>query len=211
MAQSKPVTPNFRDVDKAAVSRAQNLSQGGRQDPLTAPEGARSSESKKGEKYVRWSERITVNAAYRTVSKSGLLDVVVISKLRQTSKDNTGKSLFAHYYMNTAADVSEGHQRMNENSETAIVSLLIATGLMPSSGALKASLLAKMFPEKGKPGEAPSPLAGKAAIAMIVQQWQPKTDKNGKAIKEDGKVVLAPRDGAEGFLPDMIDADEDEE
>lgn len=208
--QKAPVTPNFKDVDKETVQRAQALMQGGRQAPLTPPADARASkDEKKKKEYIRWTERITVNAAYRTVTGKGLMDIVIIGKIRQGEKNN-GQSLFAHFYMNTSAEVSEGHEAMNDKTIGALTTALVAAELMPSTGTLKASYLAKMFPEKGKPGDAPSALVGKSMIANVVQQIEPAVDrKTNKPVKnEDGSPVMSRRDGAESFLPDEDDDEE---
>ncbi len=68
MAERKLITPQFKDVDKEAVQRAQAALQGGKQDPLTPPADARSGEDKKGRQYIRWTEQVTITAAYRTVT-----------------------------------------------------------------------------------------------------------------------------------------------
>ena len=209
-AAKKPVTPNFKDVDKEATERARGAVQGGKSDPLIVPEDARFSEDKKGKKYYRWNEQVLITAAYRTVSKKGLMDIVLAHKIRQ-SDDNTGKSFFAHFYMNNADELSEGHEQMNDRTLGALITLLEACKMMPAGGTLKASLLAKLFPEKGKPGDAPSLLVGKNVIANVVQQHEPATDqKTGKVKKDkDGEIALQKRDSAESYLPDVADDDEE--
>ena len=216
MAAKKPVTPNFKNVDKEATERARGAVQGGKSDPLTIPEDARSSEDKKGKKYFRWNEQVVITAAYRTVSKKGLMDIVLAHKIRQ-SEDNTGKSFFAHFYLDNDDDVSEGHETMNDRTNGAIITLLEAIvdakgkSLMPASGTLPASLLANLFPEKSKPGDAPSVLVGKNVIANVVQQHEPATDpKTGKVRKsKDGEIALQKRDSAESYLPDVAADDEE--
>lgn len=211
--QTKPVTPNFKDVDKEAAQRAQAAVQGGRQEPLTPPKGARPSTDKKGKEYIRWTEAVTITAAYRTVSKKGLMDIVVAQKIRQSDeKKNNGKTFFAHFYMDTSANPEEKYVAMNDRTMGAIMSLLTATGLMPSTGTPKGSFLAKMFPEKGKPGDPPSPLVGKGAIANVVQQIEPAIDqKTGKPQKDaEGDPVMAKRDGAETYLPETDSSDDEE-
>lgn len=213
MADKKLITPNFKDVSKEAVQRALANVQGGKQEPLTPPDTARASEDNKGKQYIRWSEQVTITMAYRTVTKNGLMDVVVQQKIRQSDEPkNNGKSFFAHTYYNTGTNISEGHEAMNERSDGFVASLLTATGLMPAAGVLKASLLAKMFPEKGKPGDAPSPLVGKSVIANVVQQIEPAVDpKTNKAKKaKDGSAVMSKRDGAESYLPDVPATDDDD-
>lgn len=214
MAEKKLITPNFKDVDKESVQRARAAVQGGNQAPLTPPEGARAStDAKSGKEYIRWSESVTITAAYRTVTKKGLMDVVVAQKVRMSDEPkNNGRSFFTHVYYNTSDEISEGHEKMNEKSEGVLVTLFEATGLMPTSGALKGSFLAVMFPEKGKPGAAPSKLVGKTAIANVVQQIEPALDsKTGKPKKDkDGGQVMSKRDGAESYLPDVAEDAEQE-
>ncbi len=196
--------PEFQDVDADAVSAAQNAMQGGFSKPLTPPDDAESSEAKNGSTYTRWAENIVIKQAYRNVTAKGLLDVTVQAKVRQ-SENNEGASVWFHFYQNVSTpkdELEDGHVQMNQRSVAAISSLLKATGFMPTSGALKANILAKMFPSKGQPG-AVSPLAGKTLIANIVQQAGPKKDKNGKVEKdENGKTVIDRRDNADSFLPE---------
>jgi hypothetical protein len=214
--QKKPVTPNFKDVDKEAVERARGAVQGGKTDPLTPPEDAKVSEDKKGRVYIRWNEQVVITAAYRTVTKKGLLDIVLAHKIRQ-SEENNGKTFFAHFYMNTSDEINEGHESMNDRTNGAIITLLEAIvdskgkSLMPPSGQLSGRLLAQLFPEKGKPGDAPSVLVNKSVIANVVQQHEPATDpKTGKPKKtKDGEVAIQKRDSAESYLPDVA-ADEEE-
>ena len=206
---TKPVSANFKDVDKETVLRARSLVQGGSKDPLTPPDDARASKSDKCE-YIRWTERVTVTAAYRTTTNKGLMDVTLALKIRQSEK-NEGRSFFAHFYLNNADDISEGHTTMNERSTGSIESLLSSAGLMPTTGTLKASFLAKMFPEKGNPGVAASPIVGKSVIANVVQQVEEARDfKTGKKkpANKDGSPAMSRRDSAETFLPDVATPDE---
>lgn len=208
---STPIVPNFRDVDKAAVAAAQAAVTGGRQDPLVIPTDARVSTSDKGVTYSRWSERGVITQAYRSVTKSKLMDVTVITKLRQ-SKDNAGRTVFSHFYINNGDNISEGHESMNERSLGAITTLLIATSYMPAGGALKGTLLDKMFPQKGQPGTS-TPLAGKAVIVNIQQQHGQKKDfKTSKLMVDDeGNKIMEKRDAGETFLPDVALAGDEEE
>ncbi len=142
------------------------------------------------------------------------MDVVVSQKIRQSDEPkNNGKNFFSHFYFNTAAEVNEGHESMNDRSTGALITLLTAAGSMPASGTLKASLLAKMFPEKGKPGDPPSPLVGKSVIANISQQIEPAVDfKTGQRKKaKDGTQIMSKRDSAESYLPDMPETDDEGE
>jgi hypothetical protein len=205
-----PVTPDFKDVDKEAVARAQAAIAGGMQDPLKVPKGAKVSTDKNGVEYSRWSERITITSAYRTVTESKLMDVVVIGKIRQSDKNN-GSKVFGHFYLNHAAELPKGHDQMNDRSNGAIISLLQATGLMPAGGVLKASLLSKVFPSKGKPGES-SPLNDKAVVANIVQTNGPKKDRKTRkpVVDSEGEPILEKRDSVESFLPDAPAKTDDE-
>lgn len=209
---SKPVVPDFtKDVDKEATARAQAALAGGRQDPLKVPKNSKVSTDKNGVQYTRWSERITITSAYRTVTGTGLMDVTVIGKIRQSEK-NSGSKVFGHFYLNHSEEIPEGHEQMNDRSYGSIISLLQATKFMPKGGELRASLLNKVFPPKGQPG-AVSPLSNKPVIANIVQQLGPKKDpKTRKPIlDEDGEPILEKRDNIESFLPDAKPAEADAE
>ena len=196
--------PDFQDVDASAVEAAANAMQGGFTAPLTPPSDADVKKTDKGVTYTRWAESIVIKQAYRNVTRKGLLDVTIQAKVRQ-SEDNEGASVWFHFYQNVTTPVDEleeGQAKMNQRSIGAISSLLKATGFMPTSGALKAQILTKMFPSKGQPGTA-SPLVGKTAVANIVQQTGPKKDKNGKVEKDDdGNVIMERRDNADSFLPE---------
>jgi hypothetical protein len=213
---AKRPVPNFKDVDKSATQAAQAAVQGGRQDPLTVPSTANVSQDQKGTTYSRWTERSSVQQAYRSVTKNGLLDVTVVVKLRQSpTEKNNGRKVFSHFYINNQDEVPEKHENMNERSIGSIVTLLVATGYMPAGGALKGSMLDKMFPQKGQPGTA-SPLVGKSVVTSIVQTKGAKKDiRTGKIMKDDdGNIVIETRDSGETFLPDTVknaSVDEDEE
>ena len=214
MAKSQkntPVTPNFKDVDKEATARAQASLQGGQQAPLKVPASAKVSMDKNGTQYSRWSEKMTVQSAYRSTAKSGLMDVTVIAKIRQ-SKDNDGAKVFSHYYLNLGTDVSDGHQTMNDRSMGALVSLLTATGYMPTGGTLRGSLLDKMFPSKGQPGST-SPIDGKSVVGSVVQQLGPQKDpKTRKVVTDaDGEPILQKRDNVESYFPESVKEDDDDE
>lgn len=199
---STPVVPNFKDVDKAATQAAMAAVSGGRQDPLVVPANAALSEDKKGTKYSRWTERGVVQQAYRSVTTKGLMDVTVLVKIRQGDKNN-GRKVFSHFYINNAENVPEKHEQMNERSIGAIGTLLIATGFMPAGGALKGSLLDRMFPQKGQPGTA-SPLVSKSVTVNIVQTLGPKKDLKTQKVMtdDDGNAIMEKRDAGESFLPD---------
>lgn len=207
-----PVAPNFKDVDKESAARAQQALAGGRQDPLKPAKNSSVSTDKNGVEYTRWTETMQITQAYRSVTKSGLMDVTIIGKIRQSAtKENTGKKVFAHFYLNLTDDIPEGHEIMNDRSMGAIISLLVATGFMPAGGTLRGTLLDKMFPQKNQPNAA-SPLVDKVVIATVVQTLGPKKNpKTGKPVTDDdGEPILEKRDQAESFLPEA-DSDEDED
>lgn len=213
---TKPVTPDFFDVDKEASARAQAAIAGGFRGALTVPKSAKVSQDKKGlTEYRRWSERVVITSAYRTTTQTGLLDVTVVAKIRQ-SDDNAGATVFGHFYLNMSRPVPANHEGMNDRSMGAIISLLQATGYMPAGGVLKATVLNKMFPLKNQPGAA-SPLNTKALVASIVQQFGPQKDRktNKLVLDEDGEPIKEARDNIESFLPDAgpaaeVEEDEDE-
>lgn len=207
--QQAPVVPDFQDIDASeGQAAAQAVLSGGASKPLNVPKTADVRESK-GTTYSRFAESIIIAQAYRSVTRSGLMDVTIGAKVRQ-SEDNNGAKVWFHFYLNTSGDVPEGHEQMNERSKGALVTLLQATGFMPTSGTLKASLLNKMFPQKNQPGTA-SPLVGKTVIANIVQQKGPRKDpKTKKQVvdPESGEVLIDRRDNAESFLPDDVESEE---
>ena len=205
----KPIVPNFTDHDKEATKRAQAALAGGRQAPLKVPKSAKSSKDKNGVTYSRWTERVVITGAYRTVTESGLMDVVITAKIRQS--ENAGSSAWGHFYKTIGAPVKDGHEQMNDRSLGAIVTLLQATGFMPGGGALKGTLLDKMFPIKNQPG-ASSPLQDKAVIASIVQTFGPQKDRQTRkpVLDAEGEPIMERRDAIESFLVDAPEADEDE-
>lgn len=213
--QKTPAAPNFKDWDKEATARARAAVAGGKQDPLKPPKDSKVSVDKNGVQYTRWSEHVTITSAYRSTSKSGLMDVTVVAKIRQSEK-NTGSRVFGHFYQNTADEIPEGHETMNDRSMGSLITLLVATGFMPAGGSLRGSLLDKMFPSKGQPGVS-SPLNGKAVVASIVQQLGPQKDQrtNKPILDESGEPILGKRDNVESFLPETAagegEADEVEE
>lgn len=209
------VKPRFKDVDKTtAAQAAATLASGGSRGPLVVPDDARLSVDNKGRKYARWTDAVTITTAEQGVSTTGLLEVKVVAKIRQSeTKENNGRLVFSRFYWNTSEDVPESHLAMNERTIGAIVSLLTAAGLMPATGGLRAALLDKMFPEKGAKG-AVSLLVGKSVIANIVQKEEEQKDKKTKktVTDEDGNPILAPRDSAESFLPEIaVDSEGEDE
>lgn len=204
MAQT-PASQNFRNIDKEAAQRAQTALAGGNRDPLTVPADARVSNDEKGNTYSRWTESVTIIKAYRSVTKKGLMDVITDVKIRQSSeKKNNGRRVFGHWYFNTSrGEVSEGHVKMNERTEGAMLSALVAAGIMKETGEVSASVLDRMWPSQNKPG-ANSPLNGKSVVAQLVQTLKQATDlKTGKLkFDEDGNPIMERRDNIESFLPE---------
>lgn len=198
--QAPIAVPDFYDVDSDAIKAAQSALAGGNTPPLTVPSDAKVSENK-GTTYSRWQEDVNITGAYRSVTNSGLMDIAISGKVRQ-SEDNAGKRVWFHFYMNTKAeDRSEGHEKMNEKTIGALSLLLASTNLMPKSGGLKGTLLNQMFPQKNQPGKV-SPLIGKNVLVNILQQKGPRKDKKtGKIEKNDkGEVLIDIRDSAESFM-----------
>jgi hypothetical protein len=168
--QNAPVMQDFLDVDADACAAAEAAAKQGVAG-WSIPAGVAIGEpsGKKNQRHARWSESATIESAYRTVSKSGLLDVVIIAKSR-TGMPNENKKNFFHLCINMEcftgmADeaAEQKHGRMTEQSLGAIVTLLKATGLFPTTGGMRASLLNMVFPPKGQPG-AKSPLDGKSVV-----------------------------------------------
>lgn len=164
--------PDFIDIDAGTVSAAKaGLNGGGAGWNIPEDVAVRSKDGKNGEQHWRWPVAVTIEQAYRTVTKTGLLDAVIIVKARP-GMPNEGQKEFLHFYINMAvlagtekdAEKLKKHSGMTDNSVGAITTLLEAVELMPKSGGLKSSLLNMMFPAKGQPG-AKSPLDGKSVIA----------------------------------------------
>lgn len=209
--------PDFVDVDASAVSAAKDSlkNQGGWAIPDDAKRG---NDDKKGGKHWRWTVPVTVQQAYRSVAKSGLMDVVVVVKARP-GFPNEGKNEFMHFYLNTSVmnktadeETMKKHQGMTEKSIGAMATLIEAAGLMPKSGGFKASMLNLMFPSKNQPG-AKSPLDGKSVIVNAHAQvsLQKKTQTNPITGEVTTEEVEDTRVSADSFLPDAVDEDEDEE
>ncbi len=217
-SNKKPVALNFKKIDKEAAQRAQAALAGGRQDPLTVPKSAKVDTDKNGVEYSRWTEQAVIMKAERGVSKSGLMEVLVSAKIRQSpTKENTGKRVWGRFYINLSDNLSEGHQAMNDRSNGALLSLAGATNFLPKNGELEGSALDKLFPAKGQPG-AESPLNNKTVVMNVVQTLGPqKNQKTGKPVlDDDGEPILERRDGIESFLPvtavaTTLAADEDED
>jgi hypothetical protein len=210
--------PDFVDVDAASVNAAKDSLKGG--GGWSIPETSkRGNDDKKGGKHYRWQEKVTVQQAYRGVAKSGLMDVTIVVKSRPGSP-NENKNEFLHFYLNTKvmnktanAEEMKKHEGMTNQSLGAMATLVEAAGLMPKSGAFKASMLNLMFPAKGKPG-AMSPLDGKSAIVNAHAQVTKKKIDAAAAAKgagELGEEVEDTRISADSFLPDAPEVEDDED
>jgi hypothetical protein len=208
--QQNLVIPDFIDVDASAVSAAEaGLQRSGA--GWAIPEGTKMSGfvgKTKKQNHGRWSEEGTVVAAYRSVTKTGLLDVTLQVQSR-VGQPNENKSNFFHLYINNAVLAGNGteeqvkkHGRMNEDSMGVVATLLKATGLFPQSGGFKASLLGMLFPPKGQPG-ASSPLIGKSVIVNAHATIEKKmvttpATEDTEAITEEVEDL---RVQADSFLP----------
>jgi len=213
--------PDFVDVDAASVNAAKDSLKGG--GGWSIPETAkRGNDDKKGGKHFRWQEKVTVQQAYRGVAKSGLMDVTIVVKSRPGSP-NENKNEFLHFYLNTlvmnktaTAEDMKKHEGMTNQSLGAMATLVEAAGLMPKSGAFKASMLNLMFPAKGQPG-AKSPLDGKSAIVNAhAQVTKNKIDaaavaKGYASADQLGEEVEDTRISADSFLPDAPEVEDDED
>jgi len=210
--------PDFVDVDAASVNLAKESLKGN--GGWGIPEGAkRGNDDKKGGKHYRWQEKVTVQQAYRGVAKSGLMDVTIVVKSRPGSP-NENKNEFLHFYLNTSvmnktanAEDMKKHEGMTNQSLGAMATLVEAAGLMPKSGAFKASMLNLMFPAKGQPG-AKSPLDGKSVIVNAhAQVTKKKIDAAAaaKGLGELGDEIEDTRMQADSFLPDAPEVEEDDE
>lgn len=208
--QNLPV-PDFIDCDAAAVAAAEaGLNRGGA--GWAIPAGVRVSDfsGKKNQAHARWSEEGTIVKANRSVTKNGLLDVVLLISSR-VGQPNEGKSNFFHFYINNAVlagtateEQQMKHGRMTADSMGAISTILKATGLFPTSGGFKASLLGMLFPPDKQPG-AKSPLEGKTVSVNVHATIEKKTqitpanaEKGTEAVAEEVEDL---RVQADSFLP----------
>lgn len=210
--QQNLIVPDFIDTDAAAVSAAEAGLLSRSNSNWSIPAGVKISapSGKKMQKHARWTEEGTIAAAYRSVSKAGLLDVVLQVQSR-VGQPNEGTSQFFHVYINNAVlagtateEQTRKHGRMTEDSMGLIATLLKATGLFPASGGFKASLLGMLFPAKGQPGAAPSPLVGKSVIVNVHASIEKKMvttpadeEKGTEAVTEE---VEDTRIQADSFL-----------
>lgn len=205
--------PDFVDVDSDAVTAAESAAQRGQ--GWAIPTGTKVSDfvgRVRKMRHARWSESATVVQAYRSVTKTGLLDVTLVVKSR-TGMPNENKSQFVHWYISVPCMLGQAteeqqkkHGGMTEQSIGAIATLLKATGLFPQSGGFKASLLNMIFPRKGEPG-AKSPLDGKAVVvnahATIEKKMvTTKNEETGESVTEETEDL---RVTADTFSPDSTE------
>lgn len=195
--------PDFIDIDAGTVSAAESAL-GGSGGGWAIPEdvAVQGANDKNGGKHWRWPVSATIEQAYRSVTKTGLLDVVLVVKARPGMPNENTKE-FLHFYINNAIlaktekdeDKIRKHTKMTDDSIGTISTLLKATELMPKSGGFKATLLAMMFPAKGQPG-AKSPLDGKSVIINAHGTIKMVKDQKTGEEKEDRRVQ------ADSFSPE---------
>lgn len=197
--------PDFGDEDAQAVNAAKNAMEGGKIKPLTVPPSAEVFTSEKtSAKYTRFTEQCTIQNAYRSVTNDGgKIDVAIQLRIRQ-SEVNSGRTLWAHFYIApTAEGLNEAQVEYREKQRGLVFSLIEAVGFAPESGGLKGSLLNMLFPQKGEPGKS-SPLVNKIVYAEICQTDRPAKDREGKKIMAADGVTQARdiRDNVEGWVAD---------
>ena len=202
--QNLPV-PDFGDEDAQAVQAAQNALASGKNKPLEVPSDAVVFVSDKTTaKYSRFTEQVTVQQAYRSVTQDGSkIDVALQLRIRQSEK-NSGRTLWAHFYISpTTEGLNENQISYREKQRGLVFSLLRALGFIPDSGKLTGAIQNLCFPQKGQPG-ASSPLVNKNLFAEICQVDQKLKDKNGKVVvnEETGEPQRDVKDNVEGWLAD---------
>jgi hypothetical protein len=179
--QNMPTIPDFMDLDPSACAAAEAAAKSGPTGwsipagvVLSDPSGA------KGKQHANWSEAATIEQAYRSVTKSGLLDITIVCKSR-TGMPNESKKNWFHFYANMACftgnatpEQDQKHGAMTQRTIGAIITLCKATGLFPTNGGLQASLLNMLFPPKGQLG-AKSPLDGKSCVVNAHGTVEKKT------------------------------------
>ena len=189
--------PDFIDVNADAVASAEAAVSQSSSGWVIPPDTKISDYVGKTKKmrHARWSESGTIKQAYRSVSKSGLMDVT-LSVQSRTGMPNAGKSNFFHFYLSpqilsgTATDEQNAkHKFMTEQSLGAIASLLKAVGMFPTSGGFKATLLNMLFPPKGQPGSK-SPLDGKSVVVNVHATIEKRTvitkdEVSGESVAEE--------------------------
>lgn len=199
--------PDFADEDSQAVQVAQNALKSGRNKPLTVPASAEVFVSKtSGAKYSRFTEEVTIEQAYRSVTKDGSkMDIALMLKVRQ-SEVNSGRTFWAHFYIApTTVGLNEKQIEYREKQRGLMFGVIRATGFVPESGRLLGSLQATCFPQAGEPGKA-SVLVGANLFAEISQVDRKATDKNGQVIlNEDGVAQREIKDEIEGWVAATVE------
>lgn len=191
--------PDFLDISPDVQAAAQAAANP--QYVLKPPATAKSNKDKKDKVYERWTESAVIENAFRETTKTGLLSAVVALKVR-TGMPNANARPYARHMLHPAlmagptnnAELEKKYRNMTDKSIYALTTLLQSTGLMPTEGGLKGSLLSFLFPPKGQPG-ASSQLRGKAVIAAFINS--DRTDKDGKP---DGRQT-----NVEAYLPDDVE------
>jgi hypothetical protein len=202
-----PPVPEFGDEDAQAVMAAQNALDSSRSKPLAIPADAKKFKSDKTDStYTRFTEQVTVQQAYRSVTNDGgKISVNVQLRIRQ-SEVNSGRSFWAGFYIAPSAEGLNANQiEYREKQRGLVFGLVKAVGLQPDSGKLTGALLNMLFPQKGEPGKS-SPLVDKTVFAEICQTDKPATDRTGKKIlNEDGVQARDVRDAVEGWISDTVE------
>jgi hypothetical protein len=196
--------PDFGDEDAAAVQAAQNALQEGRNKPLVVPPTAEVYKSKKNDStYSRFTEQVTVEKAYRSVTADGgKIDVTVQLRVRQ-SEVNSGRTFFVHFYIApTVVGLNEKQVAYREKQRGLMFGLIEALGFKPTEGGITGALQNTCFPEKDSPG-AVSPLVGHTVFANICQVDQQAKDKDGKLLKNpDGTSQRDVKDNIDDWTAD---------
>jgi hypothetical protein len=206
--QNVPV-PDFGDEDAQAVQAAQNALNAGKNKPLTVPADAQVFVSDKTTaRYSRFTEQVTVEKAYRSVTQDGSkIDVALFLRIRQSDVNN-GRTLWAHFYIApTTEGLTENQIEYREKQRGLTFGLVEALGFKGEGGGLTGAKLNLCFPQKNQPG-ALSPLIGKTVFAEICQVDQKLKDKSGKIqVDDEGVPQRDVRDTVEGWVADDSEAE----
>ena len=211
MSNDNMPIPDFIDVTPEAVASAEaaiSQSSSGWAIPAETKVSDWVGKTKKM-RHARWSESGTIKQAYRSVSRSGLMDITLVVQSR-VGMPNAGKTNFFHFYMNPAVIAGTAndeqmakHKNMTEQSLGSIASLLKSVSMFPTTGGLKASLLNMLFPPKGQPGSK-SPLDGKSVVVNVHATIEKrvvitKDEVSGDSISEEREDT---RVSADTFNPE---------
>jgi hypothetical protein len=198
--------PDFADEDAQAVQIAQNALQSGRNKPLEVPADAEVFTSEKtGTKYSRFTEQVTVEQAYRSITEKGKMDIAVMLRVRQSAV-NSGRVFWAHFYIAPSTlGLNDNQLEYREKQRGLMFGLIEKAGLKPDSGNFSGALQNMCFPQKGEPGKS-SLLVGKVLYSEICQQDKVAEDKNGKKVQlEDGTYARDIRDNVEGWVAETVE------